>query len=133
MDISGLAGQFRGSTLARLVEPHVRPESEDQFLAFRSAADSFTLGYAQNTGLARRCARQTWAASENPHWLRKFSGFRDHGAKQIHSPRSQHVDLCWTVRTALHRTRHGLDEALISEASSEARLVEFASEHLLAR
>src|SRR5688572_19112242 len=59
MDVQALAHQFRGTSVAKLIEKHVRSSSEDQLLAaiagtyaelpeqFRPAADSFSLDYAQ--------------------------------------------------------------------------------------
>lgn len=59
MDVQALAHQFQGTSLAKLVEKHVRSSSEDQLSAaiqgtygkfpeqFRPAADTFSLSYAQ--------------------------------------------------------------------------------------
>lgn len=59
MDVQALAVQYQGASLAKLVEKHLRSLNEDQLLAaiqgtyaklpepFRLAADSFSLGYAQ--------------------------------------------------------------------------------------
>jgi len=59
MDVNALSKQFQGASLTKLIEKHVRSSSEDQIVAaiqatyakfpekFRPAADSFSLGYAQ--------------------------------------------------------------------------------------